>query len=539
MSRRDGGAPRDGDSSHIAGTPDSGTTPRSRRRRILRVVAWITVCLVLLTAGAGAWVYTHLFRAIATVSLAGVKHQPAPAKADPQGNTPVNLLLLGSQTRDGQHGVNLGNSSKLGTNISDTAMLVHINAEKQWAVVVSIPRDLIAPRPECQGRNDPGVNVPAADAAMFDLAMNLGGPACAVATVEQMTGIRIDHFVEVTFNALQDLTDAVNGVTVCVPPPGINDPNYSGLVLSPGMHTVSGAQALEFVRDRHGVGDGSDLGRIQYQQMFVSSLFTKLTSNGTLSNPVTLYNIASAVTRNLTVDTGLKSLPALVSLAESVKNLKAHDIEMITAPYAYDPADVNRVIPGAGFDQVWEDLRKDQPLPGSTAAREFGTTAPSTAPAASSPAPATTVTGSGTPAPTPVPLSSLAVQVFNGTTTPDLATNAAATLTALGVRASVGGGDYIGYTRTEIDYPPGEQLAAQALATQVAGADLRQNSSVSALTLVLGDNAPAGLRTPPGTTGAAGSAGPTPTPSISAETRTGDQNICSSLPTPVDYGGHP
>ncbi|MBC3841503.1 LytR family transcriptional regulator [Streptacidiphilus sp. 4-A2] len=299
--------------------------------------------------------------------------------------------MLGSQTRDGQYGVNLGNASKLGTDISDTAMLVHIGAEKNWATVVSMPRDLLVPRPQCQGRTDPGVTVPASDRAVFDLAMNLGGPGCAVATVEQMTGIRVDHFVELTFNAFQALTNAVGGVTVCVPPPGINDPDYSGLVLSAGLHVVKGAQALEFVRDRHGIGDGTDLGRIQYQQMFVSSLFTKLTSDGTLSDPITLYQIARAVTSNLTVDSTLDSLPAMVSLAESVKGLKSHYIQMTTAPYAWPPpsdtADQGRVLPGPGFDRLWAELRDDQPPPGSNAARTFGTTATDSPPARRPPPP--------------------------------------------------------------------------------------------------------------------------------------------------------
>ncbi|WP_370153526.1 LCP family protein [Streptacidiphilus sp. EB129] len=505
---------------------------------MLRIVAFVTAGLVLLTAGVGAYLYTHLVGNINTVSLSGLKNQPAAPKADAQGNTPENILVLGSQTRDGQHGVNLGNSSKLGTNISDTAMLVHMSAEKQWATVVSIPRDLLVPRPECQDRTDPGVTHQASNKAMFDEAMNLGGPACAVATVEQLTGVRIDHFVEVTFNALQDMTSAVGGVQVCVPPPGINDPNYSGLVLGPGMHTVSGAQALEFVRDRHGVGDGTDLGRIQYQQMFVSSLFTKLTSNGTLSNPLTLYSIAQAVTSNLTVDSGLKSLPAMVSLAGSVKNLKNHYIQMITAPWEWPPAsdtaDNGRVLPGQGFDQVWADLRNDQPLPGSNAAKTYGTSATAIPSAAAS--------ASASAAPTAVPLSTLTVQVFNASVGPDgtaisnLATDAAANLQALGVKASVGHSVYSGYAKTEILYPAGQQAQAQALAGQVAGAVLKQSPSVSALTLVLGTNAPANLRGAPATTSSGSKA---PAPSISAESRSGDQDICSSLPTPASYGGHP
>ena len=514
---------------------------RSRQRTALKVTAWTLSVLILLAAGTAAYLYQSLMGNVTAIPLPKAAHKAPAAKPDAQGRTPLNLLLLGSQTRDGQHGVNLGNASKLGTDISDTTMLVHIDAQRRWAVVVSIPRDLMAPRPQCQGRTDPNVTVPGADRAMFDEAMNLGGPVCAVATVEQMTGIRIDHFVEITFNAFQDLTIAVGGVTVCVPPPGINDPNYSGLVIGPGLHTIEGAQALEFVRDRHGIGQGTDLGRIQMQQAFVSSLFTKLTSNGTLSDPVTLYRIAKAVTSNITVDTGLDSLPAMVSLARDVRGLHNHHIQLVTTPYEFDPADVNRVIPGQGFDQLWTDLRNDQPLPGTAAATDFGTTATpaphpsSTSPAAPSSSSAAPDTPSTSAAPSGgVPLSSLSVEVDNASTASGLDSTAAAALKASGIHASTGPtGAYSGYAKTTIYYPPGLQAQAQALSGQVAGALLQQSARVQELTLVLGDNAPANLRAQP----AGGQ--PTPAPSISAESRTGDQSICSDLPTPVSYGGHP
>jgi LCP family protein required for cell wall assembly len=508
---------------------------KARRTKRLKIAAGIAAGVILAVAATGTYIYEHLFGNIQTVSLSSLTNRPAAARPDAFGNVQQNILILGSQTRDGQTGPHLGNATKLGTNISDTTMLVHINAEHKWAVVVSIPRDLIVPRPQCQGRNDPNTTVPAAGAAMFDLAMNLGGPACAVATVEQMTGIRIDHFVEVTFNAFQELTTAVGGVQVCIPEPGINDPNYSGLVLSAGLHTISGGQALEFIRDRHGVGTGTDLGRIQYQQMFVSSLFTKLTSTGTLSDPVTLYKIANAVTSNLTVDDGLKSVSTMVGLAQSVQSLKSHYIQFITAPYVFDPADQNRVDPGPGFGAVWTDLRNDQPLPGSNAASAFGTTAKPMTSGPSTPASASAST---------VPLSSLTVKVYNGTATPHLATYAAANLKSLGVNTSIGYSGYSGYARTEIYYPAGQEAQAQALANQIAGAALKQSSMVSTLTLVIGQNAPANVIAAPATSTTTGSgpgsgASSTPTATISAESRTGDQNICSSLPTPVKYGGHP
>jgi LCP family protein required for cell wall assembly len=512
---------------------------------------------VLAVSAAGTYAYEHLFGEVATESLDSLTNRPAEAKADRFGNIPENILVLGSQTRDGQHGLNLGNSSKLGTDISDTAMLVHINAERKWATVVSIPRDLVVARPQCEGRLDPTQTVPAAPAALFDLAMNLGGPTCAVATVEQMTGIRIDHFAEITFNAFQSLTDAVGGVPVCVPPPGINDPHYSGLVLGPGLHTVSGVESLAFVRDRHGLANGTDLNRIRMQQMFVSSLFNKLASAGTLGDPITLYKIVNAVTSNLTVDTGLDSIDAMVGLAGSVQSLKSHYIQFLTVPYGFDPTNQNRVIPGAGFDQVWADLREDTPLPGSNAAAAFGTQ--------SSEISATPNSTAKTPSTQNPALSGVQVEVYNATQVPHLALYASENLKAMGLAATVGyssryadrnSNSNTGLPGTEVLYPGGEATQARALATQIGGTvTTLESADVNSLTLVIGPSAPTELIQAPAATSppessaapsapssagaAAAAAAPGPAPTISAETRDGDENICSDLPATVKYGGRP
>ena len=533
---------------------------RSRMRKALRIFAGITAVGVLVTAGLGTYLYEHLFGNIWTVSLSGLTNRPAAASPNAAGQTPENILVLGSQTRDGQTGVNLGNSTKLGTDLSDTAMLFHLSADRKWAVVVSIPRDLVVARPQCTSRFNQSVIIPSEDVAladatdndMYDAAMNLGGPVCAVATTEQLTGLRVDHFVEVTFNAFQQMTDAVGGVKVCIPEPGINDPDYSGLVLSAGEHVISGTQALEFIRDRHGVGNGTDLGRIQYQQMFVSSLFGKLTSNGTLANPLTLYNIANAVTSNLTVDSGLDSLTTMVSLAESINSIKSKYIQLITAPYDFDPDNQNRVVPGTGFNAVWTDLRNDQPLPDSPAAAEFGTTSSSDGGAGSG-----SNGGSGaspSASPSGPPLASLAVTVYNGTDISHLASDAAANLSALGVQTTVGENGFSGYETSEILYPAGQQDQAQTLATQVAGAVVKESDAASSLTLILGRNVPSNLTAPiAAATGGAGDPDatigpdsanvadvtPDPNPTISAESRTGDQDLCSALPTPNAFGGSP
>jgi LCP family protein required for cell wall assembly len=216
---------------------------------------------------------------------------------------------------------------------------------------------------------------------MFDSAMNLGGAACAVATVENMSGIRVDHFVRLDFNGFRTMTEVLGGVEVCVPKPGIHDWR-SHLDIGPGLHLVSGDEALAFVRDRHGIGNGGDLGRIQMQQMFVSSLIRKVMSSGTLTDPVTLYRIADAATRSITTDPGLGTVQALLSLAESLRGLKLHNITFVTLPNQLDPRNIDRLIPlQPQTDRVWQLLRDDEPWTGQLGAGTAAAPAANASPA--------------------------------------------------------------------------------------------------------------------------------------------------------------
>jgi LCP family protein required for cell wall assembly len=519
-----------------------------RRRKIVRYTAWATAGTVLAVAGIGYYEIRHLLGNVQTVSLDNLTNRPAAAKPNALGQIPLNILVLGSQTRDGQNlAKHVGDSSKDGTDLSDTAFLVHISADHKWSEVVSIPRDLFVPIPACQDRLDPSVTHPAQSEAQFYDAMGEGGPACAVATVEQMTNIRIDHFVELTFNAFIQLTDAVGGVQVCVPSPGINDPNYSGLVLSAGLHTITGNQALAFVRDRHGLVSGTDTQRIRMQQMFMTSLFNKMTSSGSIEDPVTLYKLANAVTNNITVDTGLDNIGTMTSIAEAVGTINKKYMQYITAPevvdnpgqFSYDEAGAH-TSPGPGFDQLWTYLRNDQTLPGSPAAAVFGSTASSSASASSSKA-AATPTASASPT---VALSSLNVTVYNGTDISGEASHAVANLKALGMNTQLGYSGYSGYSTTTIYYPAGEQVQADTLANQIAGSVVKESSNVSGLTFVIGTNAPNAVVAAPSSSsdqssGTTATASASPSPTISVQTRNGDENICSNLPGVVGYGGSP
>ena len=529
---------------------ESARQRNPKRAKIVKYTALATAGTLVAVAGVGFYVVQHLLGNVQTVSLDSLKDRPAAAKANAEGQTPLNILVLGSQTRDGQtEAVHVGNSSKDGTDLSDTAFIMHISADRKWTEVISIPRDLFVSMPACQDRNNPSVTDPAQTEAQFYDAMGEGGPACAVATVEQMTDIRIDHFVELTFDAFIDLTNAVNGVQICVPEPGIDDPNYSGLVLSAGLHTVTGNQALAFVRDRHGLAGGMDTQRIRMQQEFMTALFNKLTANGTLEDPVTLYKIANAVTNNITVDTGLDNIGTMSSIAESVGTINKKYMQYITAPYildspgqfSYDESG-SHSSPGPGFQTLWNYMRNDEPLPDSPAAEEFGTSATASPSAGASTKVAASSSPTVNPSPT-VALKDVTVAVDNGTDVSGEAHNAVENLDAMGMTASLGNGGYSGYSTTEILYPSGDQAQADTVANEVVGATVKESSNVSAVTLVIGANAPSAIvaSASPSTdsgSSASSTASASPSASISAEARSGDEDICSNLPS-GQYGGAP
>jgi LCP family protein required for cell wall assembly len=417
-----------------------------------------------------------------------------------------NILILGSQTRDGQ-GPGFGYDPN--TNLSDNLLLVHLNATHTHATVVSIPRDTMVYEPACRSRFGNGT-VPAQQQAIIDGAMNLGGPTCAVATVEHLTGIQMDHFVEFDFNSFRTMVDTLGGVEVCVPQ-AINDP-YSNLHISAGKHLISGNEALAFVRTRHGVGDGSDLGRIELQQEFFSSLIQKVESQGTLDNPVQLYDIADTATQSVTVDPGLGSISKLLSLAETLRHLHTKDVTFITMPTILDPANNDRLLPEEPEDDViWQVLDTNTLWDGHL---------PST------------------------PASNVDVTVLNGTGITGLAARTAASLRELGFRvSSIGDAPYT--STTTVSYPgPAQAGGAYTLMGALSQApDTVQDGVSGPVTLTLG--ADFGGIVPPrpaagkhhhstSTTPDAGQqpgGQPTvPGQSAGIESRNAAENICQSMP---------
>ncbi|OLZ58016.1 transcriptional regulator, partial [Streptomyces sp. IMTB 2501] len=371
-------------------------------------------------------------------------------------------------------GVQTGNGN------ADVEMVVHISADRSNATVMSIPRDTMTQVPACRdsqsGQSTPGYYGQINSALSY-------GPACQVATIHQLTGIPIDHFVKLDFSGVVKMSDAVGGVPVCVSD-DVYD-TYSHLKLSQGSHTLKGEAALEFVRSRHGFGDGSDLGRTVSQHIFLSAMIRKFKSAGTLTDPTAVYGLADAATRALTVDDGLGSVNKLISLASDVNKVPTKRMTFTTMQTAADPNNKERVVVGPGARTLFSTIANDQSL--TTGSGQKAAAASATAKPATPAAPA-------------VPASQIAVTVENGTAVTGRASAIASALTDQGFStATTTANAPSPATTTTLTYGAGRQAEAQtaAKALGLSGSHLKQGTGTG-LTLVIGSDWPSGTSFPGG-----------------------------------------
>ncbi|SHI13056.1 LCP family protein [Streptomyces sp. 3214.6] len=456
--------------------------PVRRGRRVLRIVGLCLAVLVLGTAGAGWWFYQHLNGNINSVPLDG---KGGTEKVDAFGRSPINLLVMGSDGRTSEADCKLGGGcSKTGVQTSsnaDVQMVVHISADRSNATVVSIPRDTMTNVPSCKdavtGRSTAGYYGQINSALQY-------GPACQVATVHQLTGIPVDHFVKLDFSGVVKMSDAVGGVSVCVSD-DVYD-TYSHLKLSKGAHTLKGVAALEFVRSRHGFGDGSDLGRTVSQHIFLSAMIRKFKSAGTLTDPTAVYDLADAATKALTVDDGLGSVKKLIALAADLNKVPSKRMTFTTMQTAPDPADSNRVVVGAGAKTLFSTIADDQSL----------TTGSGSKSAAASATAGVTATATASA----VPASRIAVTVQNGTGITGRASTVATALTDAGFSPGTTTANApSAATATTLTYGADQNAEAQtaAKALGLPSSHLRQGSGTG-LTLVVGSDWPSGTTYPGG-----------------------------------------
>jgi LCP family protein required for cell wall assembly len=305
-----------------------------------------------------------------------------------------NVLLAGSDSGGGNaaYGVR-------GENLNDVTMLLHVSADHQNATVVSFPRDMFVPIPSCPKAN--GGSYSAMSYQKINTTLTYGGLACTVLTVQKLTGMTIPYAAVIQFDGVIQMSNAVGGVPVCVAG-NIVDP-YTGLNVKAGQNTLQGTQALAFLRTRHGVGDGSDLGRISNQQVFLSSLVRTIKSADTLSNPAKVYGIAKAAASNMSLSDSLNNLSTIASMAIAMKNINLNNVVFVQYPNHYVAGGVAPTVNSA--TQLFTALTNDQPisLTGNTG---VGSVADPNAPAATTPPSAGAPTSSSTSTAVPSPTSS-------------------------------------------------------------------------------------------------------------------------------------
>lgn len=368
-------APRDRTTSEGSGrhgggrrTGGPGAEPPRRRRRALRWSATVLAVVILGTAGAGYLYYQHLnanIRKGQRSSGDDSRAQKTPANA--AGQTPLNILLIGSDSRNSAENLKLGGSrdSVGGPPNADVQMLIHLSADRKSAAMVSIPRDTRVDIPKCTDP-DTGKVYPATN-DIINTTLARGGAGCTLATWENLTGVYIDHWMTIDFSGVVRMADAIGGVDVCVKQNVWDHPTPaqrggSGLKLTAGTHQVKGEQALQWLRTRHAWG--SDLMRARAQHMYLNSMMRTLRQQNIFTDTGRLMDLAEAATKSLKVSEEIGTVKKLYDLGMEMKSVPSNRITSVTMPNTEDPRDPrNHVVPDtANADALWQMLRDDVPL---------------------------------------------------------------------------------------------------------------------------------------------------------------------------------
>lgn len=318
---------------------------------------------VVLVSGAGVAAYAaYDLTASFTSDAVALEGQPAvpPAIGAIEGG--INLLLTGTDECAPEFADAFGDrcsGDDASGELNDVNMLLHISDEPRRVTVVSFPRDLMVELPSCTGEDGSETG---GYTAPLNAAFAEGGLSCVVNTISSLTGLNIPFAAKVNFGGVMKITDAIGGVEVCIGNGGIKD-EYTGIDWPAGMRTVQGMDALQFLRTRHGLENGSDLARIANQQQYMSKLARKLVSDETLGDPATLYKLATTAVENVTPSQSLTNPLTLVQIALAVKSVPFEDITFVQYPVFDDPDETTRVLPDqASAEQLWAAFAANQPV---------------------------------------------------------------------------------------------------------------------------------------------------------------------------------
>lgn len=430
----------------------------SGSHRILRVagaLASASALALTVAAGSATLAVGHLQGNVTTVDISDqVGQRPLDFGDLSQG--PVTLLVMGSDERTGTGNTRYGHFDGAR---SDTTMLVHVYPDRESAVVLSIPRDTVMQLPAC--RSSSGEHLGAVR-DRFNAAFDRGGPGCTVKAVESLTGLQVDHFVVLDFHGFKKTINALGGVEVCLTRP-LKD-EKSGVDLPAGRTRVKGEDALAFVRVRHNIGDGSDISRINRQQLFLSSLIQEVSSSGLLTDPLRLWRVLNEASKSLAADRAMTDPAGVVALASSLVGIRPKDITFVTLPWLPSGDGATIVMDRARAEPIFAAIAEESPWP-----------------------PPPTKGADGQPL-TVLPARVL-VDVRNATGTQGVASTVAGELAGQGFRTGRldSGPDR---ATTVIRHSPDQLQAARTLQAAVPGSTLKEVDSLGPrLQLVLGRDA--------------------------------------------------
>ncbi|QNA91940.1 LCP family protein [Microbacterium sp. Se63.02b] len=296
------------------------------------------------------------------VALEGAPEVDPPTLGSYPADQAFNLLIIGTDECGAKATALFAErcSEADGLSRNDVNLLVHVSAEPRNVTVISLPRDLGVEVPECT-RPDGSVA-----SSMWKASMNSifehAGLSCVAKTVSEMGDIPIEYAAKISFDGVMEVTDAIGGVEVCIAGEGIRD-RHTGIDWPAGMRTVSGVEALQFIRTRHGVGDESDLARISNQQQYMSRLAKKVLSEETLTDVPKVLRLADAIAENIDPSDELSNPVRLAQLALALKDVRFGDFVFVQYPNVTDPDDDDKVVPNeAAAEQLWAAVKSGQPL---------------------------------------------------------------------------------------------------------------------------------------------------------------------------------
>ncbi|WP_425956283.1 LCP family protein [Xylanimonas sp. McL0601] len=388
--------------------------------RVMRTVGMVLTALLAFGVAGGATAAVKLTGNIKKVDAeqvladAGVARPRAAVPTDPNAGTPLNIVLMGTDTRDGAN-ANFASSENTGGARSDTTIVMHISGDRSRIDMVSIPRDSTVDIPSCVTAN--GKKTAPWGHTKFNAAFSQGytkggdlqsAGLCTMQTVEKLTDVRMQGFIVVDFAGFAGMIDALGGVDICIPE-AIDAPEAGNLKLAAGNQHLDGGTSLQFARARHGVGDGSDIQRIARQQQLLAAVAREVLGANLLTDSPKLLQFLNATTSSLTMSSNFSSVTGLAGLAYSLRSVRPDTITFMTVPWAPDPQNPKATIVWTrAAGTIWDNLNADRPAttPEGAASTPTPAASPATpsATAASTPAAGdAATTAPATPAQTPTP----------------------------------------------------------------------------------------------------------------------------------------